>query len=120
MNVQITENFHSDEFKCKCGCGLSDIDTSLIFALQKVRDEVATPMLCASGLRCKTWNKAVGGAENSSHQWGKAVDIACDDGVLRHRLMESFMKHFKRIGVAKTFIHVDNDHMKTHPVIWTY
>ena len=118
--INVTRNFYEDEFACKCGCGLKDIDSNLAELLQLTRDEYGSPMKITSGLRCKTWNSACGGSENSSHLIGKAVDIEMDNSILRYRLIRMLQMFFKRIGIAKTFIHVDVDHIKTNPVIWTY
>ena len=117
---RVTRNFYEDEFSCKCGCGLNGIDTNLVELLQLTRDEYGSPMTVTSGLRCETWNKACGGKENSSHLFGKAVDVEMDNAILRYRLIRMMQMFFKRIGIAKTFIHVDVDHLKTNPVIWTY
>ncbi len=99
---------------------MNGIDQTLVELLQQTRDEYGSSMHVTSGLRCKTWNTACGGSENSSHLFGKAVDIGMDNAVLRYRLIRMMQMFFKRIGIAKTFIHVDVDHMKTNPVIWTY
>lgn len=121
MNAQITRNFHKDEFNCKCGCHLNNINIELVEELQKVRSEYGCAMTVSSGTRCPTWNKACGGSENSSHLTGLAVDIAIDDSVLRHRFMRTIVEMgWKRIGIAKSFIHLDIDYHKTNPVIWTY
>ena len=116
----LSRNFYEDEFACKCGCGLKDIDPMLVELLQQTRDEYGSPMAITSGLRCETWNKACGGKSNSSHLFGKAADVEMDNGILRYRFIRMAQMFFKRIGIAKTFIHVDVDHMKANPVIWTY
>jgi zinc D-Ala-D-Ala carboxypeptidase len=111
MGIQITRNFSEDEFACKCGCGLKDISVKLVEDLQITRSEYG----------CPTWNKASGGSKNSSHLTGLAVDIAMDDAVLRHRLIRTILEMgWMRIGIAKSFIHLDIDYKKTNPVIWTY
>ena len=57
----------------------------------------------------------------SSHLLGYAADIACTNSVLRHKILTSLIKvGFNRIGIADTFIHVDNDPGKPENVIWTY
>jgi zinc D-Ala-D-Ala carboxypeptidase len=121
MGVQITRNFSEAEFDCKCGCGLKDISVKLVEDLQITRSEYGCPMTVTSGIRCPTWNKASGGSKNSSHLTGLAVDIAMDDAVLRHRLIRTILEMgWMRIGIAKSFIHLDIDYKKTNPVIWTY
>jgi zinc D-Ala-D-Ala carboxypeptidase len=117
----ITRNFYEDEFTCKCGCGLNNISTELVEELQKVREDYGCPMTVSSGVRCPIWNKACGGSGNSSHLIGLAVDISIDDAVLRHRFIRTVLElGWQRIGLAKSFIHLDIDLNKTNPVIWTY
>ena len=118
--AKLARNFYEDEFTCKCGCGLNGISQSLVDLLQETRYEYGSSMVVTSGMRCPEWNKEVGGSENSSHLWGLAVDIEMTDPVLRYRMIRMMQKFFKRIGIAKNFIHVDVDYNKTNPVIWTY
>tara|TARA_R110002020_G_scaffold159787_1_gene343907 strand:- start:1 stop:366 length:366 start_codon:yes stop_codon:yes gene_type:complete len=117
---KITTNFYEDEFECNCGCGLKNINPVLVERLQEARTDYDSPMVVTSGLRCKNFNSKQNGSPNSSHLWGEAVDVAMNDPILRYRMVQIFQKYFKRIGIAKNFIHVDVDHMKIHPCIWTY
>ncbi len=74
-----------------------------------------------SGFRTKSRNAYVGGKINSSHQYGYAADIHCTDSRSRFIIINALIKAgFSRIGVGKTFIHVDNDPDKDANVIWTY
>lgn len=43
--------------------------------LDPIRERFATPMIVTSGYRCRWLNALVGGAENSQHRIGKAVDF---------------------------------------------
>ena len=43
--------------------------------LQPLRDGIGKPIKISSGYRCKRLNKKIGGAPNSEHIEGKAVDI---------------------------------------------
>ena len=48
------------------------------------------------------------------------VDIHCNDGAERLRIVRALIKAgFKRIGINKTFIHVDMDVDKNNS-IWVY
>ncbi len=115
----LTKNFSRREFKCPC-CGKDDIDEYLVDMLQSIRDQVG-PVNITSGVRCKEHNKAVGGKPTSSHLKGLAVDIKCAVGGKRFLLLdEAFGVGFSRIGIGKSFIHLDIDPNKTRGVIWTY
>lgn len=43
--------------------------------LQPLRDKLRRPIIVTSGYRCPELNKLVGGAKNSQHVLGQAVDI---------------------------------------------
>ena len=77
--MKLTENFNLSEFECKGGASmpsnvLSNIKT-LAYQLQVLRDHLNRPIRITSGYRSPSHNKAVGGAKNSQHLYGKAADI---------------------------------------------
>jgi zinc D-Ala-D-Ala carboxypeptidase len=97
------------------------MDKELLDMLDDVRDKFDKPIHINSGFRTPAHNEAVGGAENSSHLKGLAVDIACDNSIDRFDLINCLLDvGFSRIGVAKTFIHADIDPDKSNGVMWTY
>ncbi len=58
---------------------------------------------------------------SSSHIKGLAVDIAVTDSSTRYLIIDALIHvGFNRIGIADTFIHVDDDKDKACGVIWTY
>jgi zinc D-Ala-D-Ala carboxypeptidase len=60
-------------------------------------------------------------AKNSAHLRGFAADIHAPDSRTRYAILQALIKvGFNRIGVANTFIHVDNDPSLPEEVIWTY
>ena len=74
-----------------------------------------------SGYRTPAHNAKVGGVADTSHCGGWAADIACSDGNLRFKIIDSLLKSgIQRIGVADSFIHCDCDPTKPAQVIWTY
>ena len=75
-NVQLSKNFNSNEFECKCGkCSTVKIDLKLVDYLQELRDYFDKPININSGYRCPSHNAAVGGARGSKHATGEAADI---------------------------------------------
>lgn len=117
--VKASENFYADEFICKCGkCGKT-VKKELIDLLQKVRRQYNKPMIISSAARCFEHNKSVGGAEQSSHLDGTAVDILVDNSADRYELI-SLLYHngFKGIGVGRNFVHADI--RDTKAVFWHY
>ena len=92
-----------------------------LFMLDEARDIAQVPFRITSGVRSISHNKAVGGTENSSHLRGKAADIACTDSYDRFRIVAALLAvGFNRIGIGETFIHVDNDEIKTPCRVWLY
>jgi len=97
------------------------MDLGFLEKLDKARSLAGIPFKITSGYRSEEHNKKVGGVENSSHTKGYAADIACNGSARRHIIITSLLSAgFNRIGVADTFIHVDNDPNKTANLIWTY
>lgn len=47
--------------------------------LQPLREAYGKPLTISSGYRCTELNKAVGGVQNSAHQYGYAADVQCKD-----------------------------------------
>ena len=86
-----------------------------------IREEFGKPIHINSGYRTEAHNEKVGGTSKSSHLKGLAADVACKSSADRFELLNLFIKHgINRIGVAKSFIHVDIDKNKVQNVIWTY
>ena len=98
-----------------------NVSDELINMLDIVRKKYGKSVVINSGYRTPEHNKSAGGKPDSSHLKGLAVDIACNNSTDRF-LLEGILREvgFKRIGVAKTFIHVDIDKDKSQNVLWTY
>ena len=119
VRKKISENFYWDEFECNCGCGMDSINLELVDKIQKVRDEYG-PIRISSGCSCKAWNEKEGGKPDSAHLKGLALDVVCNNSSDRYRLLTKLTWDFRRIGVHKSFIHVDIDSDKPEEVIWVY
>ena len=98
----------------------TNMDTNFIYKLEHARELAGIPFRITSGYRTKEHNAEVGGVPNSSHLKGVAADIAVSSGNERYIILNALIRAgFKRIGVAKTFIHCDLDDEKSNSV-WTY
>jgi hypothetical protein len=52
---------------------------------------------------------------------GEASDVSCFDAEQRFKIVRSALKvGFTRIGIGKTFVHLDKDPFLPGPRIWTY
>ncbi len=101
------------------------MDKKLIKMLQKLEKQTNIPIfkLINSGARSPSWNAKVGGVRNSAHLIPKcqAVDIKTTSMTMRNKLVIAAKSiGFKRIGVGKTFVHLDIDPSKTQNVAWGY
>jgi uncharacterized protein YcbK (DUF882 family) len=91
-----------------------------VMALDMARKDSGTSFVIASGYRCHSHNSSVGGVRDSAHTTGLAVDIATFGSEHRMKVMKAVMKYFNRIGVHRSFIHVDLDPAKPANVVWLY
>ena len=70
------KNFKFREFECKCGkCKTQKIDTAVVNLAQMVRNHFNKSVIVNSAYRCDEHNKNIGGAKNSNHTKGTALDI---------------------------------------------
>lgn len=112
--------FSMSEFSCNCcGMGKKLISKTLIMKLDNMRHELGKPIRISSGVRCIEHNRNVGGTLDSSHLCGLAVDILVPDSRYRFELLELAQKYgINRIGVYRSFVHLDIDPAKEDKVIW--
>lgn len=105
----LSDHFSRREFACKDGCGRDTIDTETLDVLEEVRGHFGKPVLVHSGYRCMKHNKAVGGAVNSQHLYGRAADISIR-GVPPTEIaayLKAMYPSQYGVGLYKTFVHVD-------------
>jgi hypothetical protein len=90
--------------------------------LDTIRDECGFPFRIVSGLRTKKENDALKDAvSDSAHLSGLAADIHCVDSTKRMRMFDVARKHgIARIGIGRTFVHLDIDSTKPKEVLWHY
>ena len=108
----ITKNFSFSEFACPCGkCSFVEgyqIDRNLVRDLQEIRDHLGKALKINSGLRCDSYNRSLDGVSRSYHLIGRATDVHCASSIDRHIIVKTALNMGLTVGVAKTFIHLDN------------
>jgi len=98
-----------------------NMDLKFLEKLDEARAYANIPFVINSAFRTPERNAKIGGKPNSSHLRGLAVDIKAKDSVTRFLVLDALLAvGFNRIGIADTFIHVDDDLTKSDSVIWTY
>ncbi len=111
-------HFKMREFACPC-CGLFLMEYSCVKTIDMLRHHCGFPLVISSGYRCPAHNKAIGGAPESKHLLGQAVDI--DIGTLNssqiHMLIELGMPLFNGFGFGKGKLHFD---VREKPTAWGY
>ena len=122
------EYFSIEELKCK-GTDECLMDEEFMEKLEALRQEFNQPMIITSGYRHESYNQVIGGAKNSPHLYGKAVDVLVS-GKAAYRLMKLAIQYgFTGIGVSQRgshegrFLHIDTmDSSNVHPRpwIWSY
>jgi len=112
--------FSIDEFKCLC-CNVNKFNTNNITILDNIRDLYEKPLFVASGYRCEKHNKEVGGVIDSEHVIGEGVDFGIIHSSDRYKLLFIAINiGIKRIGIAKTFIHLGFSAKALQEVLWLY
>ena len=108
---------------CKCGCGLWKLDQALEEKLRLLSLYLPFVPVIVSARRCEKHNAAVGGKDNSTHLWGGPIDFAVHNSKERFQLLHAAIAvGFNRIGLGKTFIHLDVGQSPDYPlgVTWLY
>ena len=129
----LTRNFSHSEVACKWGghCkGAAKISPDLMRRLQQMRDAIGGPIRITSGVRCRkhpesrkrpTSSHVPNDLGDGEGKVGHAVDIAAVGSRRRFRLLAAAIAAgFTRIGIGKSFLHLDNDYNKSQGVIWDY
>jgi len=127
--MYITKNFTTDEFKCHCGCGKSDMEPEFMKILQSIRNEINRPLRITSGYRCESHNNKISTTgKTGPHTQAKAADILIS-GADAMRLFTIAQKHgISGIGLSQKgphnarFCHIDSltPDEGPRPTVWTY
>ena len=93
---------------------------ALLEAVDLARGLCEAPWIVSSGIRCPEHNRAENGSPASSHLTGHAVDILCRSSAQRLEMIQACLGvGLFRLGLGKTFIHIDNDPNKP-ACVWLY
>ena len=105
----LTPNFKVKEFRCKDNSDEIFIDTDLIKnQLQNIRNHFAKPINIVSAYRTSTYNKKIGGATNSYHVKGQAIDFNIT-GITPNEIAK-FCEKMNLNGIIQynNFVHIDS------------
>lgn len=114
-NEKLSANFKVKEFACKDGSDPIFVAPELVDVLQKIRTHFGKAVNINSAYRTPPYNKKVGGATYSQHQYGTAADIRIN-GVKPKDVaayVETLMPNKGGIGIYPTFTHIDVREVKS-------
>lgn len=101
-------------------CEVKDMNADFLDHLLLAQKAYGRKFRINSAFRSVAWDKSKGRSGLSSHCKGLAVDIAAPTHRERLFIVASLLiMGFRRIGIAKSFIHVDDDPDKK-PSLWLY
>lgn len=123
MNIDWSsvKHFKSKEFDCESKPGTGEkMSPRLVYMLDALRGLMGRPLRINSGFRTPEHNKAEGGAPESGHLTGEAVDIRTSGWSKADRtdlVLYARKLGFTGIGLGSTFVHID---MKARVASWHY
>lgn len=115
-NLVLNNYFNTKEFDCQCNyddCVEQRLSIELLDKITKIREETNAPLKITSAFRCTKHqndlrNQGVNTvvAKKSTHETGDGIDVKSSKLTVDELLLIA-EKHFKSIGLAKTFLHLD-------------
>lgn len=108
------------------GSGEKFMNMDFVRLLDEARELAGVPFKITSGYRTEEYNvslkkRGFKASPTSAHMRGLAADISTPDSETRFKVVESLIRlGARRIGVGKTFVHVDTDSKKSQKVMWHY
>jgi len=114
--------FKEVEFKaCTPPCSLQDMKQETMNKLDKAREIAGIPFVLNSAYRSPEWERDHDRTGKGAHPHRHAVDIRCNTYQNRMKIVQALLAvGFRRIGIGRTYIHVDDDPTKAQDVIWDY
>lgn len=95
-------------------------ETSLV-RLDRAREIAGVPFVITSAYRSKEHEYSKGRNGTSAHCYGRAFDIACTTPRKRWLIVHAAIAAgFTRIGIGKSFVHVDDSPIHSQCQIWHY
>ena len=116
------KHFNEGEFRaCTPSCSLQNMKQGTMNRLDKAREIAGIPFVLNSADRSVAWEKSKGRTGTGAHTMGRAVDIRCNTSQNRMKIVRAALQAgFNRIGIGKTYVHLDDDLSLPQQVIWHY
>ena len=99
--------FKESEFECKCGCGKT-VTQEVKDKAESAREFLGAPMIISSGARCFKHNRDEGGAPNSTHLTGEAIDVRVFNSRQRYLVFKALERAgFTGFDIQRDYVHGD-------------
>lgn len=120
--MQLSENFNSisDKMHCPC-CNAFQYSEVFIKRVQVLRYLLDVPFVLdrkgGGFFRCRIYNDQIGGAKDSRHLYGDAMDLSHLgwSGSDRHFFVEQAINLGMSVGIYSNFFHID---LRSNPVLF--
>ena len=121
-NKQSIDYFHPSEFtRCNPPCKKSDMHPETLCKLNKSRHIAGIPFVLNCAYRSPAHDRARGRSGTGAHTLGRGVDVRCYSADTRYKIITAAIEAgFTRIGVADTYVHLDDSPTHAQCVVWTY
>ena len=106
---------------CVPACSVKDLNSKLVERIIMAQRMCGEQFVITSGFRSQSYERSKGRKGSSSHCKGLAVDVSAISSHLRFKIVAGcILAGFPRLGIGKTFLHIDIDETKPHPIIFHY
>lgn len=100
--------FSPEEFTMDGKVVFDWMDATFLIKLDECRHLANVTFKLSSSYRSTEKNKAVGGAKNSMHLKGRAVDILVSSDSQRWAIVNAAVQLGLSVGIMKNAVHIDN------------
>lgn len=106
---------------CNPASSVDELNPKLVDRIILAQRMCGEQFTITSAYRSQGHERSKGRKGSSSHCKGLAVDVSAVNSHLRFKIVAGcILAGFPRLGIGKTFIHLDIDETKPHPIIFHY
>lgn len=119
--AELDKLFRLDFTHCNPSSKSGELHEVLVERLIMAQRYAGFQFTITSAYRSQAYERSKGRKGTSSHCRGLAVDVSARDSHTRYKIvLAAAFANIPRIGIGETFIHLDIDETKAHPIIFHY